>query len=200
MLLNEKDQRRLAYFFTESLKTHGAYNPKSVRWERDGDQQVRFKILCEIADLSGKSILDLGCGVGDLYGFLSQRFKNFEYLGVDPLPDMVLNARKKYSEAIFEQGDISSTPGSFDYILASGAMSFNVSGGKRFYFDMLGLCFAKAKRGVAANFLNRDYYDSDEYFLVYNPQELVPVCEKLTEKFEIIVGYTPGDFTVYLHK
>ena len=200
MQLDHQDKSRLGKFFARALRDYGINNPKAVRWEEPRDQRARFETLCEIGDLAGRSILDVGCGLGDLYPFLESRFRNFTYLGIDLLPEMVAAARQKYPGGQFEVADVYSVRHKFDYVLASGALSFNVAPGKKFYFDMIARMFELCNKGLAFNMLDSDYYSADRDFLVYNPQELIPVAERLTPNFQIIVGYTVGDFTVYLYR
>jgi 2-polyprenyl-3-methyl-5-hydroxy-6-metoxy-1,4-benzoquinol methylase len=46
--------------------------PQAVRWTPEG-QKNRYEKLFGIAgDLSGKHILDFGCGKGDFFGFLKE--------------------------------------------------------------------------------------------------------------------------------
>ena len=47
----------------------------------------------------GSSVLDLGCGTGLFYEFLTQHLKHFQYLGVDPSEELIEIARKKYPDA-----------------------------------------------------------------------------------------------------
>ena len=39
---------------------------KALGWRDDVDQKIRFDVLCDIGDLTGASICDVGCGFGDL--------------------------------------------------------------------------------------------------------------------------------------
>ena len=46
------------------------YGPtaEAVGWNNREKQELRFRVLCEIASLNGRSVLDVGCGLGDLLG------------------------------------------------------------------------------------------------------------------------------------
>jgi hypothetical protein len=43
-----------------------------VGWKSQQTQEARFNALLAIGNLKGKSILDLGCGLGCLYGYLKK--------------------------------------------------------------------------------------------------------------------------------
>ena len=42
-------------------------------WENQESQFCRFEVLLRRVPLEGRRLLDLGCGVGDLCGFLASR-------------------------------------------------------------------------------------------------------------------------------
>jgi 2-polyprenyl-3-methyl-5-hydroxy-6-metoxy-1,4-benzoquinol methylase len=55
---------------------------KSLNWESQEGQELRFRILSEIGDLSHKKILDVGCGLGHFADWLQKCDIDFKYTGV----------------------------------------------------------------------------------------------------------------------
>lgn len=53
-----------------------------------------------------ESVLDLGCGNGRFYEFISKEYPNVEYVGVDTNNDLLNEARKKYGKEKFFNIDI----------------------------------------------------------------------------------------------
>src|SRR3954467_6311060 len=54
----------------------------SLLWASPETQAVRFEAIQRLADLGGKSVLDVGCGRADLYDFLHARGVNVaDYIG-----------------------------------------------------------------------------------------------------------------------
>src|SRR6266446_2706682 len=94
--------------------------PEAVGMSADG-QRFRFQKLMEIGDLRNRRVLDLGCGIGDFYPFLIEKFGQLDYTGIDLVPEMVAFAAQKYPGARFLCRDISkdAVAESFDYVLAS---------------------------------------------------------------------------------
>lgn len=199
-LLNEHDKARLLEFYQTALEKHGPYSPKALHWITQGDQERRFAALAQIANLSGCSILDVGCGVGDLYYFLLKKFSNFKYTGIDIVPDMIFEAAQKYPNVEFLTADIFSIEKNFDYVLCSGALTYHVSGGRQFYYDMIAHMFYLANKGVAFNMLDAELHTTDRDYLSYRWSEVREVCQQLTGNYKIVTGYEPGDFTVWLYK
>ena len=67
----------------------------AVSWGSKESQTIRFRVLTEVGELSGKSILDVGCGTGDFYKFMSENgiFPK-KYIGIDINPLMIAMAKK----------------------------------------------------------------------------------------------------------
>ena len=82
---------------------------KTAGWGSTEDQCLRFEILFRDVDARGKSIIDVGCGLGDLISFLdSKTGGDYDYLGIDISESLLEDARKKFSSARrhFLLGDI----------------------------------------------------------------------------------------------
>jgi len=182
------------------LRKYGTHSAMALDWDSDKNQKSRFEILSKIGDLNGKTILDFGCGLGDLYGYLSKRFKKLAYLGIDIVPDFVVAARYKYPKARFELTEIGDLQGKFDYVFASGSLTFNVDKGKNFYLDLVKQMYERANIGVGFNMLNKGFYDTDRFYMTYDPMEVLEYCKTFAKDVKIIFEYLKGDFTIYLFK
>jgi len=74
------------------------------KWARPEKQGVPGKYLaCILENIEGKSILDVGCGVGRFYSVLPPG--EYAYLGVDYSRAMLKVACSRYPEAKFRKGD-----------------------------------------------------------------------------------------------
>ena len=89
-----------------------------VRQSRD---KMRRKILSNLPDnLSGKRVLDAGCGPGQLSIELAQR--GAQVLGIDISSNLIEIAKKRLPEKFkknlkFEKSDMVKDNGKFDYII-----------------------------------------------------------------------------------
>src|SRR3990172_7567757 len=81
------------FYFARSLRYDLPEN--QVGWRSRRNQELRFKALMGIGDLQGLRVLDLGCGLGCLYGFLKASGWNGRYSGIDLLGPMVSKARRR---------------------------------------------------------------------------------------------------------
>ncbi|RLE43238.1 class I SAM-dependent methyltransferase, partial [Candidatus Woesearchaeota archaeon] len=83
------DKRRIIKLYNERLAKHG-YTVRGLASGTRGRQFLRFKMVCEVGDLNGKSVLDMGCGFGALLDFFKQEgIQVKEYVGWDINPKIV---------------------------------------------------------------------------------------------------------------
>lgn len=199
MGMNPSDKKRILGFYEDSFAKYGN-DPRSVHWSGKISQNVRFEILTNIAPLSGTRILDVGCGLGDLYKFFITKGTPVDYAGIDIVPAFVNRARERFPDAQFLLGDASSLDEDYDYILVSGALNFATTNSKEYYFAMIRNMFAHAKRGLAFNMLNEAGHQTDETYVSYNIGEVTRYAKTLTDEVVVVSDYLPWDFTVYMYK
>ncbi|GAH21686.1 unnamed protein product [marine sediment metagenome] len=64
-------------------------------WDGRAQQKAKMRLVASL--VVGKSVLDIGCGTGDLYPYL----KGVKYLGVDQSEDMLKRAKARNPSAKF---------------------------------------------------------------------------------------------------
>ena len=69
-------------------------------WDKKKGQKTKMKLASSL--IIGDSVLDIGCGTGDLYSYL----ENVDYLGVDQSSDMLERARERNPSAKFIEQNI----------------------------------------------------------------------------------------------
>lgn len=117
-------------------------NHEILDWESMEAQHSRFAVLSEYIPLSGKSLLDVGCGLADLYAFLIEHGIRTEYTGIDILPQMASAARKRFPEIEIIHGDVFSEPEIFssrvfDVVFSSGIFNLNLGNNIEFLENAL---------------------------------------------------------------
>ena len=194
------NQQRVADFFRLHVRLYGN-DWRALGWQSRGTQVQRFEVLADIGPLSQTRVLDVGCGLGDLYGYLCARDIWVTYTGYDLVPEMVERARRRYPEARFVVRDVLQGLGDepFDYILCSGA--FNIDFGdnlpaiQRLLHEMYDAC----TRGVAINFLSIADPRHDPIFCLYDPHAMQAFCQTFCPRVQVRQDYLPNDFTLYLY-
>lgn len=145
-------------FFRKQLAANGPQSPQALGWESHESQESRHKILTrEIAP--GSRVIDFGCGLGDLHGFLRKAGLPVSYQGFDIVPEMVRAARRKHAGVKFAcRGSLKGIASkSCDYIVACGAFTYRVTR----HFDYLLRHLADFAR-VARRGFSLDLFDINE--------------------------------------
>lgn len=198
--LKQNDVRSLSRFYSSRFRRYG-HDPRSLGWVL-GSQQIRFKALAAIGNLRGCSILDVGCGFGDLYGYLLARDISVRYTGVDLNPGFIKIARQTYPDADFIVADFEeeNIPGKFDWSFESGIFNLKLHDNTSIIHNTLKKMFKMSKKGVAADFLNAGTEFKDSTMHYVDPAELAAFCSTLNKRYAIKSDYRPDEFCVYLYR
>ncbi|MFC1517739.1 class I SAM-dependent methyltransferase [Candidatus Margulisiibacteriota bacterium] len=197
-----QEMEKVRKFFAHQLNVHGKNSPSAVHWNSKETQLIRFYVLAMIDVLSEHSVLDLGCGVGDMYKFFKDEDINVHYTGWDITPEMIQAATKKYPEAEFDVKNIlmEKTLPFYDYVLASGTMNIKISGHEEWLFAMVRKMFEIANMGVGFNLLNKQGNADNRTFFATEPEKIEALCKKITSNVVLRQDYLPNDFTIYMYK
>jgi trans-aconitate methyltransferase len=199
--MRKEDKDAIVRLYEDRFASMG-YSTQSVGWNARKDQFLRFKVLCDIADLSGANICDIGCGFGDLSDYLQEHFNEFTYTGIDISPSLVRKAADLHPQYKFYCMDISDEdpPGIFDYFLLSGSLSYRIENNMQNTTQILSRLFGLANKGVAVNFLSTYVNFQREHNYHYNPEEMFSFGRILTKWVTLRHDYPLWEFTLFLYK
>lgn len=173
-------------------------------WESEDAHLGRFAIVTEKLDLTGMSILDVGCGVGDFFGFLNQSVQDFSYTGIDILPEMSNEAQRRYPGGTFLSGDMVYNPifreNAYDLIYSSGIFNLNMGTNEQFLKDALKVFFSVAKQWVVFNMLDPDHPVQSTTYFYQDPVRTEAMVRRYTDHVQIERDYVPMDYTIFARK
>ena len=202
--LNENDLNRMVELYENRFCKYG-YDPKSLGWVK-GKQALRFSILSSMEDLNGKSILDIGCGFGDLFDFLSKRFSGIQYCGIDCTSSFIAEARKRYDaeNAVFVVDEfLSAQVKKYDYVIGSGIFNYKLINQRNYdyIFNVMTKALKLSKYGVAFDFLS-DKVDFKKYEINFHsdPAKIIDFCYKLSRNVVLRNDYAPFEFSIFIAK
>lgn len=182
-------------FYKAAIKKYGE-SSKGVHWNSKYNQEKRFEVLLSFIEDKEFSVVDAGCGFGDLYFYMKKKKINFSsYIGLDLSPTMVKIAKEKTMQEIFEADICTDVLPEADYYICSGAM--NILNRFETYLFIQN-CYKASKKAFIFNLLM-----GEDDSLVYNhfyPNELQKLFEKLGAEVKIKKGYLKHDFTAFLGK
>lgn len=196
------DRSVIYRFHHERIEMFGKGTSAALGWKSDENQNIRFEILSQIGDMNGLSVLDLGCGHGDLRPFLGEKYPNLRYAGIDQMEEFLDVATERYGslpDTTFYLGDCwSAKLPHMDYILASGFLAYRNSQ-EDFIYRMIDRLFASCRLGFGFNLL-KNVKDSEGILVNYNPKEILNYCRQLTPKVVLREGYAKDDFTIFMYQ
>jgi len=172
---------------------------RGVKWTSAESQCVRFKILCDIAnDIFNSNILDVGCGLGHLVDYLKSNQFSGIYKGIDIVAQMILNAKKRHPDSLFECNDIDSIAhNQHDYVLASGIFALTDAQQTK---NLIPALFDCAKKGLAFNCLSSLAEEKEDGMYYQIPGDIFHFCKQLTPNVTLRKDYLQHDFTIYMLK
>lgn len=200
MVLKASDKADIIKLYENRLKRYGV-NVMTVGWKDVRQQRLRFKQLTEANDISGKSLLDVGCGFGDLSGYLRRQGITVKYTGYDLSSKLIEIAKRRNPSANFEVKDILSEDfGKFDYIITSGTLNKKLTGNRLYAARMIKTMFEHCRKGIAFNMFTTLVDFKEDYLYYYSPGDILNTCRKLSRKVIMRDNYPLYDFTFHVYR
>lgn len=203
--MNEMDHNEIKSAINRFHKNFSefGYSPKTLGWLK-GKQDIRFNILTSEYDFNNKTVLDIGCGFGDLNKTLSEKFSNYQYIGCDLCPDLLNEGKKHFPNAVFYEGDFLSLtiPHSIDWAVASGPFNhfFEKNNNYEFIKSCMQKAFHIAADGFSFDFIG-DRVDYKENHIFYsNPETILSFAYELSQNVILKSNYMPFEFSIFVFK
>jgi SAM-dependent methyltransferase len=173
------------------------------------DKIENFQLLTKISEftntpMANHSVLDVGCGTGDLYEYLLQ-FEDIDYLGIDIFEAGIKKAQGKFPKADFKTGDFLKIElPLFDFVFSSGALTTKLlTDNYDVLYSWVKKMWDKAKIGVVFNVLLERYPgDYSHNLFVYNRQRVLELTAQAASKARMKIITTDsgsGDGTEEMH-
>ena len=189
-------------YHNDSIKKFGVNSHQALGWRKKNEQLLRFKMLIEPSELNDCSVLDIGCGTGDLLAYLISNNIQCDYTGIDQIKEFITLAGEKYknqNNTSFLLGDFwTADLGKYDYVLASGALSYRHAD-PNFIFKIIAHLFSLSKMAFAFNLLEKTDLKNGG-LVAYNKNEILGFCKKLSSNVILKDDYLEGDFRILINQ
>lgn len=220
-MINEYYQGNLENVFKrteQALSASRENNYKILGWESRDAQYKRFAVLAKNIDLNGKTLLDVGAGLGDLFHFLTQGLHwSVEYVGTDILPDMVRMAQEQAVQIklpdgvdasyrflntdIFDEKSDALKGVKFDVVYTSGIFNLNLGNNEMFLKSSFEKFAMIANEYFVCSLLSDESNDKEDAYFYYNDAVIEKAMSGVkkaypSSEYSIIKGYLPNDMTV----
>jgi len=195
------DSEAIFQYHRYMIELHGNQGTAALGWRDLLSQTIRFKALSTIANLNGHSILDAGCGHGDLCSYLLQLYTGFTYCGVEQIPELLSQASKRYQN----QPDVSFIHGDFmndvlpqaDYVIASGSLNY-YNADPEFIFKAIFKLYTHCTLGLGFNLLS--HVIPNGLIVAYDVNKIMNYCRSLCNNVQLKNDYSDEDFTIFMYR
>lgn len=195
------DYSHLEEDYDKSLKAFGP-GPRALLWWDYRSMAIRFRELVKDVPVEGKSIMDAGCGLGDLLPYLYAKSANFRYIGYDRKAEFIDNAKRHYEGHEFKVGDpFNNRLGLYDVVISSGVMNGNVKNWMEKRKKMIATLFDQTGEVLAFNMAGgRRSIPPDSLIAYADASEVFDFCKTLTKYVTLNTEYLDKDFTIVMRK
>jgi SAM-dependent methyltransferase len=195
------DEARIASYYDALVQQYG-HDPRAVDASSREALEVRYAVLAAVTDLTGASVLEVGCGLGDFGAYLTERFDGLEYRGIDISTRMIEDGRRIHPQLDLRQCNLLDVADDerYDVVLAQGIFYLLTPPAEPKMDELVARMFTLARRAVAftttSAWSNRR--DPDEFYA--DPVQLLGAARELTRSVVLRHDYHPGDVALYLYK
>lgn len=180
---------------------------KILGWESEEAQFNRFDVFANNTNINSKSLLDVGCGLGSLLKYLNNKNIFLDYTGIDILPEMTSEAKKRFPDKKFISGDLFRDDifieKSFDIVYASGIFNLNLGNNVEFLEKAVVKFDNITNNAIAFNLLHINSPSPEDAYFYFSPDEVIKIIENNVKDFKVIKvieHYLKNDFTVVIEK
>lgn len=173
-------------------------------------QSNAYKSILKYLPLQDSSMLDVGCGQGDLLKFLYENNLNkkiLKYKGIDVSQKMIDFASRKFTDSFFEkQYFLSDVKYDFDLSVAAGTFNTRVfeedAEQINYLKENIKKMFYSSKKACALTLLSYHGYEEvkkENRLFCYEPWETMQYCFSLTNSVIIDHASMAAEFVLVLY-
>ncbi|MEZ8195969.1 class I SAM-dependent methyltransferase [Vibrio cortegadensis] len=204
------DRLEIYLFHRTRLKKWRGRNAKILGWSDETAQSKRFQAIATATNFNDRSVLDLGCGFGDLFRYLDEIYTLDSYTGIDQHRPFIQTTKKRFAQhhldpstktaSHFIWGDFSQmTLKPHDIVVASGSLNYR-SRNDDYLSSVINQMYQAADKVLIFNLLNADVFPPQPLLVSYNKQAIYRYCKLQCDDVSLIDDYAEEDFTIVMRK
>lgn len=195
--MKDADKRKTIERYNERLAEFG-HDPRTLGWPKRR-HVLRYSVLLGQWDLAGASLLDFGCGFGDMYAYCAEHAPGVRYSGVDINEKLIEEGKKLYPEAQLRVAD-GDPQGTYDYVVSSGVHNAKIEDNWGWIEETFALFDRLATKGFALNFLSNRVEYEHEHTYHSDPVRVLELAYRYSNRVVLRNDYMPFEFTVLVDK
>ena len=181
--------------YKKLYEEHGV-SPEAVKARDAKQQKLRFQHLVSLGEIKeNDSILDVGCGSGELLDYLRKMNINGEYCGVDFLEEFISYGNEKYADdkkATFIKLNIleDQFQKNYDWVILSGVFNDLRDNSEDFFFSLIKKMYQACNKGLLFNSLSKFVdYEDEKLFYTYHDKVMKFCIENLSKYVQVKTNY-----------
>lgn len=100
------------------------WDPKQYHQFSDARMRPGYDLLAQIPDNHYESIIDLGCGTGELTKQLQEKFQPKQIIGLDSSETMLAKAKSQFDTITWQLNNIENVKENYDLIFSNAALQW----------------------------------------------------------------------------
>ncbi len=200
-VLDPEDASLVIQRYQRRIAEHG---PTFASLNSGSEEKQAIRQWVHACALRGErpSILEVGCGLGDFYKYLSEQNRDFTYHGYDIVPEYIAECRRVYPQAKFEVRNIflDGIDGLYDTAVMSQVLNnrYQKSDNMQVMQRALELIFQHTSISVSVDMLSTyvDFRNPDLFY--YQPEEIFRMAKAIAPRVLIRHDYRAFEFCVQL--
>lgn len=191
----------IAAYYDRLAAAHGN-TPQAVDAPTAQALEARHAALAQVADMNWKRVLEVGCGHGVLGAYLTSRYPDITYRGIDISAGLLAVGRQARPELDLRHLNLMELdPGRrFDVVVAQGIfykLGRDAWAKTRLLVEKMWLHADEAVAFTAVSTW-RPTFQAGEFYV--NPVTMLDFCWTLTPRVVLRHDYHPGDVCFYLYR
>jgi len=197
--------KKIGKYYEKCFKKHGD-TPQGLAWPNETDMNLRYRIMCELMRDGEGSLLDLGCGTGNLKSFVEAHYPKVKYTGADISSVFISHCREKYPDSEWLQINlIKDDIDQYDYIIMNGIFTVKDSLTQvkmlNFFKLLTSRAFSFARKGIAFNVMSKLVdWEREDLFHVSMDELGGYLAQELSRNFIFRNDYGLYEYTTYVYK
>jgi SAM-dependent methyltransferase len=165
-------------------------------------QKMRFENFLLANEVSGKRVLDVGCGVGDFHAHLCAKGIKCEYVGVDLSAAMIGRCRERFEGGTFEVCDILDWEPEqpFDYVVSFAIHNVVVPDGWGILERVTRRQFELCAFAAHVSLLTDRYEGFAGHIQPWRAEEVLALALGITPYVMLQHHYLPNDFSITMYR
>jgi SAM-dependent methyltransferase len=200
-VLDPNDAGLVVRRYQERIGRHGLTS-ESLNSGDSSKQLIRHQVHSDALMGTCPTILDIGCGLGDFYRYLTERGYSCHYTGYDIVPEYITECSRLYPETNFQLRNFltEGIVGVHDSIVMSQVLNnrYRHSDNMDVMRTAISLTFEHTRISVSIDMMSSYVDFQDPALFYYVPETIFTFARTVTHRVTLRHDYRPFEFCVQL--